>query len=89
MPSRQAEVGSLRRSDIVRTVDYRQTSNAAAVLTATLDHGPVARSSVARLAGLSPAAVGRADHRADQCEAGQGGSAGLRSARRRPPARPH
>jgi predicted NBD/HSP70 family sugar kinase len=59
MPSRQVEVGSLRRSHIVRTADYRQTSNAAAVLTATLDHGPVARSSVARLAGLSPAAVSR------------------------------
>jgi hypothetical protein len=48
MPSREVAVGSLRRSHIARTVDYRQTSNAAAVLTATLDHGPVARSSVAR-----------------------------------------
>jgi predicted NBD/HSP70 family sugar kinase len=50
---------SVRRSDIPRTVDYRQTSNDSAVLQAVLDHGPVARSTVARLAGLSPAAVSR------------------------------
>ena len=49
----------MRRSDIPRTADCRQTSSAAAVLRAALDHGPVARSSVARLAGLSPAAVSR------------------------------
>jgi predicted NBD/HSP70 family sugar kinase len=49
----------VRRADIPRTQDYRQTSSAAAVLQAALDHGPVARSSVARLAGLSPAAVSR------------------------------
>ena len=40
-------------------VDCRQTSNASAVLEAVLDHGPVARSTIARLAGLSPAAVSR------------------------------
>lgn len=59
MPSHQAALTPLRRGDIIRTADYRQTSSAAAVLKAALDHGPVARSSVARLAGLSPAAVSR------------------------------
>jgi hypothetical protein len=49
----------VRRQDITRTVDHRQTFSAAAVLQAALDHGPVARSTVARLAGLSPAAVSR------------------------------
>jgi predicted NBD/HSP70 family sugar kinase len=39
--------------------DGRRAANAAAVLRATLDHGPVARSTVARLTGLSPAAVSR------------------------------
>jgi predicted NBD/HSP70 family sugar kinase len=59
MPSDQAALASLRRSDIPRTADCRQTSSATAVLQAALDHGPVARSSVARLASLSPAAVSR------------------------------
>ncbi len=58
MPVRESAL-PLRRSDIRRTSDSRQTSSAAAVLAAALDHGPVARSSVARLAGLSPAAVSR------------------------------
>jgi predicted NBD/HSP70 family sugar kinase len=49
----------LRRADIRRAVDSRHTSNASAVLQAALDHGPVARSTIARLAGLSPAAVSR------------------------------
>ncbi|MFG2138355.1 ROK family protein [Streptomyces sp. NPDC048650] len=39
--------------------DGRREANAAAVLRAVLDHGPVARSGIARLAGLSPAAVSR------------------------------
>ncbi|KPC58548.1 ROK family protein [Streptomyces chattanoogensis] len=39
--------------------DGRRAANAAAVLRAVLDHGPVARSGIARLAGLSPAAVSR------------------------------
>ena len=50
---------AVRRRDITRTADCRQTASAAAVLQAALDHGPVARSTVARLAGLSPAAVSR------------------------------
>ena len=54
-----AALVSLRRRDIARTADYRQTSNDSAVLQAVLDHGPVARSTIARLAGLSPAAVTR------------------------------
>jgi predicted NBD/HSP70 family sugar kinase len=49
----------LRRGDIARTADYRQTSNDSAVLRAVLDHGPIARSTIARLAGLSPAAVSK------------------------------
>jgi hypothetical protein len=59
MPPNPATLGPLRREDIRRTADCRQTSSAAAVLQAALDHGPVARSTVARLAGLSPAAVSR------------------------------
>jgi predicted NBD/HSP70 family sugar kinase len=49
----------LRRGDIRRTGDYRQTANDSAILQAVLDHGPVARSTIARLVGLSPAAVSR------------------------------
>jgi predicted NBD/HSP70 family sugar kinase len=39
--------------------DGRRDANAAAVLRAVLDHGPLARSRIARLSGLSPAAVSR------------------------------
>ncbi|MEU6478179.1 ROK family protein [Streptomyces sp. NPDC047017] len=39
--------------------DGRRDANAALVLRTVLDHGPVARSAVARLSGLSPAAVSR------------------------------
>jgi predicted NBD/HSP70 family sugar kinase len=39
--------------------DGRRAANAAAVLRATLDYGPVARSTVAQLTGLSAAAVSR------------------------------
>ena len=49
----------LRRDDIRRTEDSRHTANASAVLQAAADHGPVARSTIARLGGLSPAAVSR------------------------------
>jgi predicted NBD/HSP70 family sugar kinase len=48
---------TLRRADIQPGPDRRRTSSASAVLLAVLDHGPVARSTIARLAGLSPAAV--------------------------------
>ncbi|WP_246212528.1 ROK family transcriptional regulator [Streptomyces abyssomicinicus] len=48
----------LRRSDIPAALPAaRRASGAGAVLGAVLDHGPVARSTVARLTGLSPAAV--------------------------------
>ncbi|MFE1268085.1 ROK family protein [Streptomyces sp. NPDC058757] len=39
--------------------DGRREANAATVLRTVLDHGPVSRSAVARLSGLSPAAVSR------------------------------
>ncbi|KPH97204.1 ROK family protein [Actinobacteria bacterium OK074] len=39
--------------------DGRREANAASVLRAVLDHGPVARSGIARLSGLSRAAVSR------------------------------
>ncbi|QKW10412.1 ROK family transcriptional regulator [Streptomyces sp. NA04227] len=39
--------------------DGRRETNAASVLRTVLDHGPVARSGIARLSGLSPAAVSR------------------------------
>jgi len=58
LPESAARV-PLRRRDISRTADYRQTANDSAVLRAVLDHGPVARSTIARLVGLSPAAVTR------------------------------
>ncbi|MFD9366269.1 ROK family protein [Streptomyces sp. NPDC060020] len=49
----------LRRSDIppAGANPLRRASGTGAVLGAVLDHGPVARSTVARLTGLSPAAV--------------------------------
>ncbi|QFQ95224.1 ROK family transcriptional regulator [Streptomyces phaeolivaceus] len=39
--------------------DDRRTANAAVVLRAVLDHGPVARNGIARLSGLSASAVSR------------------------------
>ncbi|MBD0688225.1 ROK family transcriptional regulator [Streptomyces sp. CBMA123] len=42
-----------------RTGDDRRDVNAAAVLRTVLDHGPIARSRVAALSGLSPAGVSR------------------------------
>jgi len=59
MPPESAARVPLRRGDISRTADFRQTTNDSAVLQAVLDHGPVARSTIARLVGLSPAAVSR------------------------------
>jgi predicted NBD/HSP70 family sugar kinase len=59
MPPDAVAVTRLRREDISRTGDWRRTSNASAVLQAAADHGPVARSTIARLAGLSAAAVSR------------------------------
>ncbi|WP_326586291.1 ROK family transcriptional regulator [Streptomyces sp. NBC_01294] len=49
----------LRRSDIpsAGANPLRRTSGTGAVLGAVLDHGPVARSTIARLTGLSPASV--------------------------------
>jgi predicted NBD/HSP70 family sugar kinase len=89
-----AAPGPVRRRDIVRTADCRQTANDSAVLRAVLDHGPVARSTVARLAGLSPAAVTRltADliaagllrESAPVGTGGRGGSGGGRKAAGRP-----
>jgi predicted NBD/HSP70 family sugar kinase len=49
----------LRRSDLEPSPDRRKTANASAILLAVLDHGPIARSTIARIAGLSPAAVTR------------------------------
>jgi predicted NBD/HSP70 family sugar kinase len=59
MPQEPVSLAPIRRRDIARTADCRQTTNASAVLQAVLDHGPVARSTIARLVGLSPAAVSR------------------------------
>jgi len=59
MPPDPALMARLRREDISRMEDCRRTENASAVLQAVLDHGPVARSTIARLAALSPAAVSR------------------------------
>jgi predicted NBD/HSP70 family sugar kinase len=59
MPPDAVAVTRLRREDISRGGDWRRTSNASAVLQAAADHGPVARSTIARLAGLSAAAVSR------------------------------
>lgn len=42
-----------------RAGDGRRDANAATVLRTVLDHGPVARGDIARLSGLSPAAVSR------------------------------
>jgi predicted NBD/HSP70 family sugar kinase len=53
----QAIRGHVRRADIEPAPDRRKTESASAVMRAALDHGPVARSTIARLAGLSPAAV--------------------------------
>ena len=90
-----AAPGPVRRRDIVRTADCRQTANDSAVLRAVLDHGPVARSTIARLTGLSPAAVTRltADLIAagllrESAPVGTGGR-GCAGGRRKAAGRPH
>ncbi|WP_312870635.1 ROK family protein [Streptomyces himalayensis] len=55
-PARRGRT-SVRRSDIPAAGPVRRLSGAGSVLSAILDHGPVARSTVARLTGLSPASV--------------------------------
>lgn len=59
MKNRPAGPAPLRRADIPPTTASapRRGSAAGAVLGAILDHGPVARSTIARLTGLSPASV--------------------------------
>ncbi|WP_406430651.1 ROK family protein [Streptomyces sp. NBC_01589] len=47
----------LLRSDIPAAVPARRVPGTGSVMGAILDHGPVARSTVARLTGLSPASV--------------------------------
>ncbi|WP_030978219.1 MULTISPECIES: ROK family transcriptional regulator [unclassified Streptomyces] len=47
----------LLRSDIPAAGPARRVTGTGSVLSAILDHGPVARSTVARLTGLSPASV--------------------------------
>ncbi|WP_405900614.1 ROK family protein [Streptomyces sp. NBC_00727] len=47
----------LRRADIPAPVPVRRQTGTGSVFGAILDHGPVARSTVARLTGLSPASV--------------------------------
>jgi len=49
----------IRRADLEPIPDRRKTNSPAMIMRAALDHGPVARSTVARIAGLSPAAVSR------------------------------
>ncbi|MFI0900978.1 ROK family protein [Streptomyces sp. NPDC020983] len=57
-PERPAAPTPLRRPHAAPSAGQpRRPAGAAAVLRAILDHGPVARSTVARLTGLSPAAV--------------------------------
>ena len=55
----QAIRGHVRRVDLEPVPDRRRTGSASGVMLAALDHGPVARSTIARLTGLSPAAVSR------------------------------
>ncbi|HEV3383056.1 MAG TPA: ROK family protein [Trebonia sp.] len=83
MPSGQL----LRRGDVSRTTDYRHTTNDSAVLQAVLDHGPVARSTIARLVGLSPAAVTRLS--ADLITAGLVRESAQAAAGPKPVGRPH
>ncbi|MFF5933392.1 ROK family protein [Streptomyces sp. NPDC012508] len=57
-PTTARRSAPLRRSDIPPSPPAaRRAPGAGAVMGAILDHGPVARSTVARLTGLSPAAV--------------------------------
>ncbi|MER5895212.1 ROK family transcriptional regulator [Streptomyces sp. NPDC001876] len=56
LPAPARRTGPLRRSDIPAGA-ARRVSGTGSVLSAILDHGPVARSTVARVTGLSPASV--------------------------------
>lgn len=50
--------GNLTKIDAARVADGgRRTASTGAVLRAVLDHGPIARSTIARITGLSPASV--------------------------------
>ncbi|WP_406391083.1 ROK family protein [Streptomyces sp. NBC_00887] len=57
LPAPARRTGPLRRSDIPAAGAARRVSGTGSVLSAILDHGPVARSTVARVTGLSPASV--------------------------------
>lgn len=57
LPAPARRTGPLRRSDIPAAGAARRVPGTGAVLSAILDHGPVARSTVARVTGLSPASV--------------------------------
>ncbi|MFD9502160.1 ROK family protein [Streptomyces sp. NPDC060035] len=57
LPAPARRTRPLRRSDIPAAGPARRASGTGAVLSAILDHGPVARSTVARVTGLSPASV--------------------------------
>ena len=59
MPALFTTIPTQANPDERPAADSRKAANAAAVLRATLDHGPVARSTIAQLTGLSPAAVSR------------------------------
>ncbi|THA62122.1 ROK family transcriptional regulator [Streptomyces sp. A0958] len=54
---REPRTGPLRRADIPAPDPGRRPTGTGSVFGAILDHGPVARSTVARLTGLSPASV--------------------------------
>ncbi|MEU3223880.1 ROK family transcriptional regulator [Streptomyces sp. NPDC006976] len=54
---REPRTGPLRRADIPAPAPVRRPTGTGSVFGAILDHGPVARSTVARLTGLSPASV--------------------------------
>ncbi|MET7648074.1 ROK family transcriptional regulator [Streptomyces sp. NPDC005426] len=54
---REDRAAPLRRSDIPAAASGRRLAGAGSVFGAIADHGPVARSTVARLTGLSPASV--------------------------------
>lgn len=54
---REPRTGPLRRADIPAPPPVRRPTGTGSVFGAILDHGPVARSTVARLTGLSPASV--------------------------------
>ncbi|MEU3839176.1 ROK family protein [Streptomyces sp. NPDC028635] len=69
MPRTAAPPPALSASPVPRVADRdRRRTNASVVLRSVLEHGPVARSTIARLTGLSPASV--TDHCARLAGAG-------------------